>query len=52
MSKSTLKIAKNAYFFDHIWSTIAPYLGRTPTYGIYGLIGLYSGYSMVQSVIL
>ena len=53
MSKSTLKIAKKRlFFFYHIWSTIALYLGRTPTYGIYGIIGLYNGYAMVQTVTL
>ena len=52
MSKSTFNIAKKRYIFYHIWSTIALYLGRTPTYGIYGLIGLYNGYAMVQTVTL
>ena len=52
MSKLILKIAKKCLFLKHFWGTIAPYLGRTPIYGIYGLIGLNSGYVMVQSVTL
>ena len=52
MRKLILKIPKKSLFLKHIWDTIAQYLGRTPTYGIYGLIGLYNGYVMVQMVTL